>query len=518
MHRFILIILSLLPCTLHSQGFNKVIQFSDSLAHTLNAEASVSNEQYSWIACFPGSRSPQYNRTLLLYKTDQSGTPVDSLLFAITELNSLYSSHYPVFLFLSGDSLLRAILHANDSIGRAIHILGIDPDAMTLRWQRVYRSNLPRDFIGSSISSACQIHNDSLAILYSNYNTESGVVSILGDSGQLARQFVVGPSNPMVFQEISFQHGNFWFIGYRRTSDIKNHPCVMEVDHKGNELFFYQFDYSDRIGLYGSLMVRNQQHFGFLVTRLKKKVYRVTGDSFDAGQGVLVEYDGSRQRESLSVVDSLSFFFSQEHAAHGLHYDAFLAGGDKTYINTAFYTTDYGYLAKTRLGQGELWSRRFRFVREPSADTAFTQLRFKHVEPLADGGALAVGYFSLDINSQNIPVRKGQAWIVRVDSFGCVVPGCQQSITALFPENKTARLLIAPNPVSDVAHIHWQSREPGEARFQLRDAQGRIVRKWQNHGMEATFILSLKDLPSGLYFLDGWQSGKQLERKKLVKK
>ncbi|MEZ4685262.1 MAG: hypothetical protein R3B47_04115, partial [Bacteroidia bacterium] len=277
-----------MPVMLQAQGFNRIIPFSDSLAHTLNAEASVSNEQYSWIACFPGSRSPQYNRTLLLYKTDPNGIPVDSFLFANSRLNSLYSSYFPVFLFLSGDTLLRAILHANDSLGRAIHILGIDPDAMTLRWQRVYRSDLPREFIGSSITSACQMHNDSLALLFSNYNTESGVVSVLGDSGRLARQFVVGPSNPMAFQEISFQQGSFWFIGFRRTNDIDSHPCVMQVDLLGNELFFYQFNFADRIGLYGSLRVRNPQQFGLLVTRLQKKVYRVTGGVYSAGQGLLL--------------------------------------------------------------------------------------------------------------------------------------------------------------------------------------------------------------------------------------
>jgi hypothetical protein len=499
------------------QGFNRTLPLSDSLAHTLHAEASVSNENFSWIVGFPGSRSQRYNRTFLLYKVDKQGHLVDTLLFAKNRLSSLYSREFPVFLFLTGDTLLQAVLHANDSEGRAIYILGIDPNSMELRWQRIYRSDLPRDFIGSSITSACQIRNDSLALLFANYNSGGGVVSILGDSGNVARQFVVGNASPMSFQEMSFQRGAFWFIGFRGSSDVANHPCVMEVDLEGREQFFYQFDYSGRIGLYGSLIVPDRSNFGFLVTRLKKKIYALTGEPFDAGQGLLVEYDGRNRLEKRYEVDSLSFYFVQEYAARGLNEDAFLAGGDRTFVENAAFTTDFGYLAKTRLGQGELWSRRYRYVREPGRDTTFTLLRFKYVEGLPDGGALAVGYFLKNYEKQNMPVKTGQGWVIRVDSFGCVVPGCQSPVTSLAKEQAAGRLLVAPNPVQDICYAHWLSNTAEEAQFSLNDVQGRTLRSWTNRVPELTLAIPMKSLPAGIYYLNVQLEGKQVAGQKIVK-
>jgi hypothetical protein len=517
MRWFTLILIALCPWFILAQSFNKVIPFADSLTYALNAEASVSDEQYSWVACFPGSRSPLYNRSLILYKIDQRGKIQDSLLYTDNLFSTLYSRHYPIFMFLEGDSSIKTIMHADDSVGRAIHVLSMNRYTMELQWQRSYRTNLPRDFIGSAITSACQIREDSVALLYSNFNSQSAVISILGDSGNVARQFLVGPSNPMIFQEVSFQNDNLWFLGFRQRVDTSTYPCVMRTDFQGNESFFYDFTYEDRIGLYGALMVRNTQDFGFLITRLKKKVYTVTGDSYDAGQGLLVRYDGARQREIISEVDSLSFFFAQQDAAKGNSLDAFLAGGDKIYTTVASNTTDFGYLAKVRLGKGTLWSRRYRYIREPGRDTTFTQFRFKRTEAMDDGGALAVGYFLLNYQEDGETVRKVQAWTMRVDSFGCVVPGCQEAVTSLTESIDPARLLIAPNPANDLCYAHWRTVKPGQAEFSLRDPQGRAIRSWESSVAEETFIIPMRDLPAGIYFLDVFFEGSRIEGRKIVK-
>ncbi len=260
------------------------------------------------------------------------------------------------------------------------------------------------------------------------------------------------------------------------------------------------------------LIVQSREHFAYHTVLYERKRSLITGNWITARIEALVEYDDKKNHEIIYKIDSLSFDQNMWYSSVWNNSDGFIAGNQED-IQKKYH----GFLAKTRMGQGELWTRKFRYAREPKPDTSFLNFRFLDVTALPDGGALATRVFGIRYIDSNTVKGYANTWAVRVDSFGCVVPGCQnRPPDGIAPELPKARLLIAPNPASDVSYAHWLTEEPGEAVFSLRDAQGRLIRKWESNQPEMTFVIPLERLAAGMYYLNVVHHGKVLVSEKLV--
>jgi hypothetical protein len=159
------------------------------------------------------------------------------------------------------------------------------------------------------------------------------------------------------------------------------------------------------------------------------------------------------------------------------------------------YNVVLGALTKTD-AQGELiWQRKY-YTRHDIDNYFFC------MTPTSDAGFLMGGIaFRIGNNRQD-------AWAVKVDSLGCLEPGCDGSVAA--PEPGAAiGLSIRPNPVAD-----WLAVASPEAvllGLRLTDLSGRVledVQFFRQHGLRE-YRLSLAALPPGLYVLSvrtekGW--------------
>ena len=87
-------------------------------------------------------------------------------------------------------------------------------------------------------------------------------------------------------------------------------------------------------------------------------------------------------------------------------------------------------------------------------------------------------------------------------------------------ENANACLSVYPNPASDITYISFSLINPSEtgtANLYLYDADGKILRSW-NNGISAitnTIDLNTKELPSGVYFVK-LQAGNRVVTQKIV--
>lgn len=90
-------------------------------------------------------------------------------------------------------------------------------------------------------------------------------------------------------------------------------------------------------------------------------------------------------------------------------------------------------------------------------------------------------------------------WIVKTDSFGCVVPGCQIYDGIENPAEQLG-MQIYPNPAQDFLNIYVP---PGKDHEDVRiyDSQGRLVQTLNVLPAAATTIVSVRNLAPGLYFL-----------------
>ncbi|MEZ4687240.1 MAG: hypothetical protein R3B47_14580 [Bacteroidia bacterium] len=402
-------------------------------------------------------------------------------------------------------------LISNGSVFSLINARNLD----TL-WFHYYRSTTDPPMYLSDIAVLPEGH---LAGLLTD--GQLGEIVIFNKEGQIIHQLDLGKSARGRFTSFYYSDSTFWIGGVRTFNNVTNrqqNPIVQKVGWDGTLLReFTSFDTLLRQKIRGinlidsSVLIYGVDYFG----QWQKPPFNYP---LNAAQAALESVDLTNNSFQSIPIDTLTPSLQIKNIKLNKNGDMFYVGQTKiTYHDKPGKIR--GYLAKVRKNKSVAWVRNytaeFSFVSDTFCCAGFI---FEDVKPLHDGGAMAVGFTTLvDSSIQNRQLRnKGVAGIFRVDSFGCVVPGCQLAPNGLAAELPKARLLLAPNPASEVTYAHWLTEEPGEARFTLRDAQGRRIREWATQLPEATFIIPLDGLANGLYYLDVMHHGRQLEGKKLV--
>ncbi|MBK9274335.1 MAG: hypothetical protein IPM49_07325 [Flavobacteriales bacterium] len=172
-----------------------------------------------------------------------------------------------------------------------------------------------------------------------------------------------------------------------------------------------------------------------------------------------------------------------------------------------------GVLLRTTAQGDSLWLRYYHY-----ADSVWTLGKgtLRDVMPTPDGGFIAVGTAYPSSNNPNDPPIYGQdTWVVKVDSLGCLEPGCHL-ITGLESQVTTWRgaLTVAPNPASGVARLAWELPEGlvGSCQLSMVSAAGHLVETVPVALAEKNYSLDVSGYPAGLYHVhlvvDGrWVSG-----------
>ncbi|MBK9274919.1 MAG: hypothetical protein IPM49_10330 [Flavobacteriales bacterium] len=189
-------------------------------------------------------------------------------------------------------------------------------------------------------------------------------------------------------------------------------------------------------------------------------------------------------------------------------------GGDLIAVGQSSYPSLFnGVLLRTTAQGDSLWMRYYQY-----ADSLWTQGfgNLRDVMPTPDGGFIAVGTAYPSSNNPNDPPIYGQdTWVVKVDSMGCLEPGCHL-ITGLESQVTTWRgaLTVAPNPARGVAQLAWELPDGlvGSCQLSLVSAAGHLVETVPVALAEKNYSLDVSGYPAGLYHVhlvvDGrWVSG-----------
>lgn len=184
----------------------------------------------------------------------------------------------------------------------------------------------------------------------------------------------------------------------------------------------------------------------------------------------------------------------------------------------------YGTLLRTTSEGDSLWMRFYQYE-APGAPSSSGLLR--DVTPTPDGGFIAVGS-AFAVNG----VYSQDVWAFKVDSMGCLEPGCHL-LTGIESQvtNLKGALTVAPNPVRSGEAVQVSISLPpsitpqGPLRLTVVSSEGRVVQEQLlaegGHGQrqgtqqEATFTALPAGLSAGLYHLhlsDGarWLAGAKL--------
>ena len=176
-----------------------------------------------------------------------------------------------------------------------------------------------------------------------------------------------------------------------------------------------------------------------------------------------------------------------------------------------------GVLLRTTATGDSLWMRSYAY-----SDNLLTNGNsgFYDMQPTPDGGFIAVGFtyyaFLPDTTySQDV-------WVVKVDSMGCLEPGCHL-VTGMETQITNLRdaLKVAPNPVASGGNVQVRIDLPegftaqGALRITVTDAAGRLVQEQPAPSGVSAFSFPLSTFSPGLYHLhlhdaSRWISGAKL--------
>ena len=179
-------------------------------------------------------------------------------------------------------------------------------------------------------------------------------------------------------------------------------------------------------------------------------------------------------------------------------------GGDLISCGQAWSIADdgeQGVLLRTTAQGDSVWQRNFFYADSLMSDGQGT---LRDVLPTTDGGFIAVGMVYSSASGNNPPGYGQDLWVVKVDSMGCLEPGCHL-ITGLTSQvtNLRGALRVWPNPVQVQGQVQvtWDLPEAvtGSAQLTLVSAAGHVMGNWPVALAERGQSLDLGGYAAGLY-------------------
>ncbi|MBL7963009.1 MAG: T9SS type A sorting domain-containing protein [Flavobacteriales bacterium] len=190
-------------------------------------------------------------------------------------------------------------------------------------------------------------------------------------------------------------------------------------------------------------------------------------------------------------------------------------GGDLIAVGRKYFgSCNNVLLLRTNSNGDSLWMRTYAY-----SDSLMTDGRGSlwDVVPSFDGGFVAVGTAYSACTGSTPPGYTQDVWVVKVDSMGCLVPGCHivTDMTTQITNHRDA-LHVWPNPVSETLYLSWQLPDALQwgksCQLSVVSAAGKLVRTERISLVQEQFQLDVHDLSPGLYHLhlvsDGvWVTG-----------
>jgi outer membrane protein assembly factor BamB len=175
---------------------------------------------------------------------------------------------------------------------------------------------------------------------------------------------------------------------------------------------------------------------------------------------------------------------------------------------------DDALVAKFNRENGALmWKRYYRYVEsDDKLDDVYD------VCATSDGGVAFTGTsadFTQEVFTIKDPLQKG--WIVKLDAYGCLIPGCQD-VGVEEQEEQVTYFTFGPNPFVSGGQLNlylgnYQGRAP---RFVVYDQQGKEVASTTADGMNTTYMWVLPELAGGSYVLVLEDKGRLVQSERLV--
>jgi hypothetical protein len=198
----------------------------------------------------------------------------------------------------------------------------------------------------------------------------------------------------------------------------------------------------------------------------------------------------------------------------GFNNETAMAGNTRTY-NEPY---SFGFIYKFNQSLQPEWLRYYSYY----SSGVQVQHSIAKIIQVRDSGYVCVGSVKQDLSGPN-PLLESP-WIFKVDSYGCLEPGCQYVGVSEMVIGLQDAMRVYPNPVADLLTVGF-SLPAGfsldeDTQLVLTDMQGRTLlseniqrRGWENF----RHIINVQDLAAGTYVLHWKSDTKWLDSATVVK-
>ncbi len=180
---------------------------------------------------------------------------------------------------------------------------------------------------------------------------------------------------------------------------------------------------------------------------------------------------------------------------------------DGSFISCGTYhtgTRTAGTLLKFAANGDSLWMRTYV---HPPLDTIFSYHTLYDVIQDDEGHFVSCG--STNDGQQDL-------WVIRVDSFGCLVPGCQQ-FDNIAEQSLNLNILAYPNPTRGTLFLSFRSIHLPVGEFVLFNSAGTMVQRFAPGGASVEIDYDIGHHPSGMYLLQYQEQGAVKWSQKVIK-
>jgi hypothetical protein len=322
------------------------------------------------------------------------------------------------------------------------------------------------------------------------------------DFDQSADMKLIEEGNNLVLMGIKAD-GNY-LINY----SFKLQTQIRRIDSTGNIIGEYLSANDRWIGMWDGIQT---QDGGFAFCGVEGTQLSIGGSPHMIYRGYVAKVDSNLQlvwERGFGKPDNTMHLKDIEELDDG---SLILAGRRDIYFpEGVFYTqSDSGYgmgwILKMSAAGDSLWQRLYR--------KPFTNRNYLNdIEVLPDGGFIAAGY-----TQEYTPINSHYdywGWLIRTDSFGCIVPGCQllnntENVAVVFDNEVT----VFPNPASEVVKFKFEKPINENVEIRVYSGLGQLVGQITevsgqanvNYSTDATMKVS--DWHSGMYFYGVYVEG-----------
>jgi len=159
---------------------------------------------------------------------------------------------------------------------------------------------------------------------------------------------------------------------------------------------------------------------------------------------------------------------------------------------------DLGFIAKVSDTGDSLWMRYLYFFQDSSSMYFHSVV---DLVPAPDGGYWLCGEIQRQLPDE--PLQQG--WLLRVDNYGCLSPGCQLVSASESPVED--KISIYPNPAFNYIVVHHGGYTFQKGHFSILNQQGQVVRDWVAPMDDVSTVFDVSRFPAGAYVLQYREAG-----------